>query len=106
MASQEEIAELRLLINEPDDSNDWTDERLGAIIDDSSSLNEAAGTAWTQKAASYADLVDVSESGSSRKLSDLRRSALEMAGHFNGLGSNGAVGNDGPVISRIRRGFA
>lgn len=42
-------------------------------------LNTAIHDVWMAKAAGFSDLVDVSESGSSRKLSDLAKNAREMA---------------------------
>jgi hypothetical protein len=89
MASTEEIAALRLLIN-------------GDVIDAAGSLNAAAGQAWVQKASSYAEVVDVAESGSSRKLSDLHKHALTMSDHYTSLAGGGATVT-GPVIHRIRR---
>jgi Cdc6-like AAA superfamily ATPase len=78
MATSDQIAELRLFVAELDDTN-YTDEQLGTIIDASISIKAAAATIWTQKAAKYASLVNVAESGSSRSLSDLHQNALRMA---------------------------
>lgn len=108
MASPEDIANLRDLINEPDDTNGWTDDKLAAVIDGAASVNTAAGKVWVLKAGQLATLVDVSESGSSRKLSDLRKNAMEMASYYSGLDGGEAVGPVGgyPIVQRIRRGFA
>ena len=107
MASQEEIAALRLLINEPDDSNGWTDERLSIIIDGTTSMQEAASKVWTSKAGTFSTLVDVAESGSSRKLSDLHKNALAMAKYFDQQHEEALpVPADYTVVNRIRRGFA
>ena len=107
MASPEDIAKLRLLIGEPDDSNGWTDEKLADIIDASSSLNDAASKVWVSKAGTYSSLVDVSESGSSRKLSDMHRNALTMAEYFKDAEEASVPAPTSyPVIQRIRRGFS
>lgn len=107
MASVEDITALRDLVNEPDDTNGWTDEKLGNLIDGEATLNAAASKVWVLKAGQFASLVDVSESGSSRKLSDLRKNAIEMAKHYTGLDEVPAQAvTDVPIISRIRRGFA
>jgi len=106
MATAEDIAALRLLINEPNDVEPWTDEVLAAIIDSTTSLPAAASQVWTSKAASYSSLVDVSESGSSRKLGDLHKNALGMAAHFAAVGGDPVTTTDVPVISRIRRTFS
>lgn len=85
MATVEEVAQLRLMIAEPDETT-YTDEMLATIIDSmaqtSLPLPEAAYAVWVLKAASYTDLVDISEGGSSRKNGDLHKRALTMADLF------------------------
>lgn len=105
MASLEDVNKLRDLIGEPDESNGWTNEKLAEIIDASASVVEAAAKVWTSKAATYATLVDVSESGSSRKLSDLHKNALAMSSHYNQAhqATLPPVTTAGPVVNRIRR---
>lgn len=104
MATEDEITALRRMVAEADDSNGWTDEQLAAIIDAEDTLNAAAAVVWSSKAGQVANLVDVSESGSSRKLSDLRKSALEMSAYYTGLDATEVVAQTpGPVITRIRR---
>jgi len=103
MASPASIQELRDLIAEPDDTNGWTDERLGEILDArDEDVRASAGHVWTVKASTYASLVDVSESGSSRKLSDLHRNALVMAGMFEETSTETNVARR-PRISQIVR---
>lgn len=88
MATVDEIAALRQIIDEPDASNGWTDIILGEILDSTrnadgtANYNAAGSTAWRRKATSFSKMVDVSESGSSRKLSDLFKNALEMAKYY------------------------
>jgi hypothetical protein len=108
MATADEIAALRGLINEPDENCEgWEDDRLAELIDGSGSLNSVAHTIWLSKASSYSTLVDVSESGSSRKLGDLYKNALAMAKMFKDLDDDDVEETtDAPVIARIRRGFA
>ena len=105
MATVDQIAELRDLVAEPDDANGWTDEKLGNLIDASDSLNAVASQIWSRKAAMYATLVDVSESGSSRKLSDLHKNALAMGAFYATQGDGAAPVTSAPIVSRIRRGF-
>lgn len=76
MATTEQIAFVRDLVSEPDDSNGWTSTRIGQYIDNSPSLRLAAGDIWGVKASAYSKMVDISESGSSRKESDLLKNAL------------------------------
>lgn len=55
-----------------------TDEAVGGLID-LKGLNLAVSYLWTRYAATLTGLVDVSESGSSRKLGDLLKNALSMS---------------------------
>lgn len=104
MATPQAVQQLRRLIAEPDDSNGWDDTRLSELLDEEdATVYSAASQAWTQKAAEAATLVDVSESGSSRKLGDVRKNALEMAAHYSSLGGGGSDVASGPIIQRIRR---
>jgi hypothetical protein len=70
------------MIAEPDDTT-YDDEMLGAIIDSYAEatlpLASSASNVWLQKAATYAELVNISEGGSSRSMGDLHKRALEMA---------------------------
>lgn len=79
MATEAEIAELRLKTDLPESDPPYTNEFLSALIDAQESVDGAAGVVWRHKAASYASLVDTSESGSSRKMSQLQENALRMA---------------------------
>lgn len=106
MATEDQIWKLRLAIDESDDSNGWTDERLSGIIEESLTINAAAAQVWSLKAAQYASLVDVSESGSSRKLGDLHKNALSMAQSFVSADGDAVEASSGPVVRRIRRGFS
>lgn len=78
MATVDEIAMLRRMTDVARDDTTYTDDVLAGIIDASSSIEGAAAQVWTEKAAAFADQVDMSESGSSRSLSQLQRHALEM----------------------------
>lgn len=105
MATEDQIWALRLAVDEPDDSNGWSDEHLSSIIDASATTNAAASQVWLLKAAQYASLVDVSESGSSRKLGDLHKNALAMGAQFAAADGDAVAATSGPVVRRIRRGF-
>lgn len=95
------IAELRRLIDEPEDAAPWTDVYLETRITAwEGSLNSLAAAIWREKAASYAGLVDIQEGNSNRKMSQLYAQALKMA---EGLG--GAIETPdvaGPRRSRTR----
>lgn len=99
MATSEQIALLRQLISEADESNGWTDVALGALIDrytadGISDLDWAASEVWTQKASAVAELVDMSENGSTRKMSDVHKNFLGMASFYRRR-SPGASAEDG-----------
>jgi hypothetical protein len=106
MATATEIAAFRLLIDEQDDKDPYTDASLGARLDAATSPQSLAATIWTEKAAAYAALVDVSESGSSRSLGQLQDKALNMAKTFQAMdptapGTGSAV--RGTRMSRLTR---
>lgn len=102
MATAEEIAQLRLLVAEPDPVEPYTDVKLGARIDASDSLERVAYDIWTEKAAATAMLVDVSEGGSSRKMGDLHEQALAMKAEFASR-LDVVHAAHGPRVSRLRR---
>jgi hypothetical protein len=77
MASVGDIATVRKNINEPTDAI-YKDEDIGVIVD-SSGVAGASAIIWREKAARYASLVSVSESGASHSYSDLHKNALAMA---------------------------
>lgn len=105
MATEAEVARLRLLIGEPTDEV-YTDADLNARLDAASGdSNRVAYEIWTEKAAASAELVDISEGGSSRKMGDIYEQALNMAKHFGSLISGG-VEADAPrytTVSKLRR---
>lgn len=102
MASEAEIARLRLLIGEPS-GEVYDDEDLGTRLDTADGdPNKAAYEIWTEKAAAAAELVDISEGGSSRKMGDIYEQALNMAKHFGSLVSGG-VEPDAPKYTRVSK---
>lgn len=78
MATESEIASLRRATALSEDDVVYTDSLLGGMIDDLG-FEAAAAQIWREKAASVAGLVDTTESGSSRALSQLRDAYLGMA---------------------------
>lgn len=57
----------------------FTDSQLQTAINTEGGVKQAGIHIWRTKAATYSNLVDVSESGSSRSLSKLQTQALTMA---------------------------
>jgi hypothetical protein len=82
MASDEDIARLRRLTDTVSVTDPYTDELLEQMIDQLG-FDPAAAAIWNEKAAAYASMVDTTESGSSRSLSQLHKMALEMASKVN-----------------------
>lgn len=88
MATTQELARLRRLISEEDNTNGWTDERLEEIFaqtantDGTLNFRAAAKEVWEGKAAELAELVDVTESSSSRRNSQYFDHAQKMAAQF------------------------
>ena len=102
MATAEEIAALRLLIAEPDNTAPYDDVTLGARLDADGNQYETASQIWTEKAASAAGLVDMTEGGSTRKMGDLYEQALSMAKEFGGLADSATSPPNGASL-RIKR---
>lgn len=86
--SDDEMAFLRELIGEPTDANGWTDERIEKLgsaalrADNTYDMRLYAAAVWEAKAAEAVDVVDVSESGSSRSMGQVHGHALKMAERY------------------------
>lgn len=81
MATSTDIARLRRLADAAD-TTAYPSQDLSDRIDAAGSVEQAAADIWREKAAQYAALVDTTEGSSSRKLSQLRSAALEMASQY------------------------
>lgn len=93
MATTEEITEVRRMTGEVNGGT-YTNEQIGAYIDEAGDLNLAASRIWREKAADYAEVVDITEAGSSRKNSALYKNAMEQAAYYEGQGG----GDPTPVV--------
>jgi hypothetical protein len=80
----------------------WTPSRMLAALDGHETLEGAAASVWQQKAASYAELVDVSEGTSKRNLSALHKNALNMADYWSRFSSTTVEESGAPSV-RIGR---
>jgi hypothetical protein len=103
VATTEQIAQLRLMINQPDNVAPYTDEELSKVIDASTSLNDAASTVWRAKAAQVAHLVDISEGGSSRKMGDVYEQFLQMSKTYGDKDATTVATTRGPRTREITR---
>lgn len=103
MATAAEVAMVRLNINEPT-QDPYTDEAIGALVDELGTVQAASAALWRAKAATYATLVDETEAGTSHAFSDMHKNALAMAKAFD---ANDAVLNplvpSGPRVRVIER---
>lgn len=79
MATEAEIQEAR---RRTDGAEGQTDREISDFLDRGNTVFDFARLHWEGMAATFSTLTDVSESGSSRKLSDLHKNALTMAKHF------------------------
>lgn len=84
----DQLAFVRQLISEPNDDNGWTEDRIQVLagaalrVDDTYDMRLLAATIWEAKAAEAVDVVDVSESGSSRSMGQVHGHALKMAERY------------------------
>jgi hypothetical protein len=101
VAEASDIAAVRENTAEPDETN-FTDVEISALID-LYGIDVASATIWTRKAAEYADLVDVSEAGSTHKFSDLHKNALEMAGVFTAAEASKTKPGGRTIVRKIVR---
>lgn len=91
MASAEDIAAFRLVIDELSTTN-YSDITLSDRMEAADSLNSLAADIWREKAGRYARLVDIQEGTSRRSLSQLHTHAVLMAGMYSGLTEDAAPG--------------
>lgn len=73
-----QVALLRKMVDEPTTAV-YSDDELYLVLSQAEmDLDAASAEIWGMKAARFAGLVDTSESGSSRSMSQLYRNALQM----------------------------
>lgn len=85
MATALEIAELRAEVQESNNAEPYTDAFLGELVD-AHGVSDSAYRIWKAKRNAVASLVDISEGGSSRKMSQLFDNYDKIV---NGYESNG-----------------
>lgn len=96
------VEDVLLVKRNTDSGGGWTDEQIASALDSGLSVRAVTHEIWTSVAAQSALLVDVSESGSSRKLSDLHKNALTMAKHYEETPAE-AILSDRPTTRKITR---
>lgn len=88
MATDDELDALHRAADIPASDTTYPDDLLADIIDSTGSVTAAAAQIWREKAAAYAKMVTMAESGSSRTLSDLHKNALTMAEAMGAAGAS------------------
>lgn len=91
MANNDDYLRLRRMTGEVD-STTYTNTDLDMFIERAvGDMTVAASLIWGEKASAYADLVNISEAGSSRSNSDLFRHAIEQREYFLSLAGGSEV---------------
>lgn len=101
MATAEDINYVRLSTNVSDTDPVYTSIYIGGLVDEHG-RDGASAVVWRQKAATYAELVDVTEAGASHKFSELHKNALAMAAEFEAK-SAAVSGSGRPKVKQIER---
>lgn len=98
------IDDLRRATNEPEEDTDYEDALLEQILQTAGSLQAAAAHVWQEKAAKFAQLVDMREGETARDLSDLSANALRMAKMYRDQAdADSPSGHRPTTIGRITR---
>lgn len=100
MATEEQIARVRRLTDEPG-TEVYSDTDLDVLIEQEGEAG-AIAEIWNEKAARYADMVDTSEAGARRSLSQLHEHAMAMAAKWSEAATT-AGGGGSPRVGRIVR---
>jgi hypothetical protein len=98
--------DLRQMIGDVDSPQMFDDSQLLIWIDErDNDLNLTAAYVWGLKAGKYAQLVDVTDGGASRKMSQLQTQAIKMQQFYASLVSeaNPPVATDAPKTRAITR---
>lgn len=99
MATSDDVALVRTYTDEDTEDN-WTDAQLGVLIDDLG-VDSATARVWREKAARYSRLVDVTEAGASRKMSQAFAHAQALAERWDAIAS--ASGTDAGRSAKVHK---
>lgn len=97
MATAAQIRRLRRLVGDripqggTDQDTFWSDTELGEIYDEKKTYEAAAYECWREKAGEYARLIDISDSGVDRKLSQKHTNANRMVETYRKAIADGAT---------------
>lgn len=104
-ATEEQIAYLRHLIADASSTPVISDEIIEMLFSQNDGyIKGAVAEGWAMKAARYSELVDITESGSTRILSQKFRQAMAMAAHWMKQVEKESPGvNFVPVVGRVAK---
>lgn len=83
----------------------WDDAKIELYIDQFGGTSKTVRQYWSARAAATASFVSVSESGSSRNLSDIHKQALEMLKYWDDKVKEEEAEEENPVVSDGRVAF-
>lgn len=98
MATEQEIEDVQQALGgvENADENGYDANRIEDLLDGGQTLNSIAARFWEGRWTASAELIDISESGSSRGLSAVTRNAKDLAALYRGR-ADSEVGNPTPT---------
>jgi hypothetical protein len=104
----DQLAQLRRMVDEANDDNGYTDALLLAgaeayLLDGTYNLRGYAASIWEEKATKVAELVRVSESGSSRDMQQVFDHYMALAARFGTSTGSGGTTTIYPRSTRIVR---
>jgi len=102
MADQEDIDAFKLLLPSNFEQYGWTDEVIGALLDQGKTQNYMLMQYWDKVSAETAEFADMSESGSSRSLSTIHKNAVAMARIYRDLVDKEETEEEAPTARGIR----
>lgn len=102
MATAQQIAEVRANVQEPDNTEPFTDDFIGGLID-AYGVTDSEHKIWIAKRNRVAALVDISEGGSSRKMSQVFDQYSKIVAGYESDPDN-PVGHRAPRTRAIVRG--
>jgi hypothetical protein len=82
----------------------WDETKINGLVAAGTSLARIMMTYWSGRAAAYSKYVNVSESGSSRSLSDVHKQALDMLKYWSDRANREEGITDDPKLRPIRFG--
>ncbi len=79
----------------------WDDDKINGLVAEGTSLERIMMTYWSGRAAATSKYVNVSESGSSRSLSDVHKQALDMLKYWTDRANRDETQAEDPKIRPI-----